>query len=327
MDWQLVNFDWNHARAFLVTAEEGSLSAAARALGVSQPTLGRQVTALEAELGVALFERVGRGLMLTQSGLELLEHVRPMAEAANRVSLSASGKSQAIEGPICITASEVNTAFLLPVALAELRRRHPGIEVKLVATNALRDLRKREADIAIRSGRPSDPNLIATRLRDTPAHLYATRGYLNSIGNPTQMSDFSRADFVGFSDDDRFLTGMNALGFALTRKNFPLHTENHMVLWQLVKSGLGVGAIIEEVGDAEPLVERALPSMAPIPVPTWLVAHRELYTSRRVRVVFDLLLEHLGPSKKRPIMSQAPKQAAHKPRAQKRPMARSQRRP
>jgi DNA-binding transcriptional LysR family regulator len=298
MDWRSVNFDWNRARAFLVTAEEGSLSAAARALGLTQPTLGRQVDALEQELGVVLFERVGRGLTLTAGGLDLLDHVRSMGEAANRVSLSASGQSQTIEGPISVTASEVNSAFLLPSILERLRSLHPGVDVKIVASNAVRDLRRREADIAIRNGQPSDPSLVRKRLRDTPASLYATRGYLNRIGNPTTAADLSRADFVGLTDDDRFMNGMNALGFDLTPKNFPIHTENHLVLWELVKNGLGIGIIIDEVGDLEPLVERVLPSMAPIPVPMWLVAHREVHTSRRVRTVFDLIAEHLGPSKR-----------------------------
>jgi DNA-binding transcriptional LysR family regulator len=295
MNWRSVRFDWNRARAFLVTAEEGSLSAAARALGMTQPTLGRQVTALEEELGVTLFERVGRGLALTESGLELLEQVRGMGEAASRVSLTASGQTQTIEGSITITASEVNAAFLLPQALERLRREYPGIEVKLVATNALRDLRRREADIAIRSGRPTDPNLVATRLRDTPGRLYATPSYLARIGHPETPAELSRADFIGFADDDRFMNGMNMLGFALSRKNFAISTDNHLVLWELVKNGLGVGVIIEEVGDAEPLVVRALPSFDPIPVPTWLVAHREVHTSRRVRVVFDLLAEYFAP--------------------------------
>jgi len=298
MDWRSVNFDWNRARAFLVTAEEGSLSAAARALRMTQPTLGRQVRALEEELGIVLFERVGRGLALTASGLELLDHVRGMGESANRVALSASGQAQTIEGPICITASEVISAFLLPPVLARLRRTHPGVDIKLVATNAVRDLRRREADIAIRSGRPTDPNLVATRLRDTPGRLYATPSYLKRIGHPRSVADLRRADFIGFRDDDSFLPGLKTMGFEVTRKNFPIHTENHMVLWELVKNGLGIGAIIDEVGDAEPLVERVLPSLAPIPVPAWLVAHREVHTSRRVRMVFDLLLEHFGPTKR-----------------------------
>lgn len=295
MDWRSVRFDWNRARAFLVTAEEGSLSAAARALGMTQPTLGRQVTALEEELGVLLFERVGRGLRLTTGGTDLLEHVRMMGEAANHVTLAASGQSQSIEGTICITASEVISAFLLPPILARLRRTHPGVEIKLVASNAIQDLRRREADIAIRSGRPTDPNLIATRLRDTPARLYATPAYLKQLGSPAKAADLARADFIGFGEDDRLLHGLNALGFDLTPRNFPIQVANHMVLWELVKNGLGIGAIIDEVGDAEPLVERVLPSMAPIPVPAWLVSHREVHTSRRVRLVFDLLASRLGP--------------------------------
>jgi len=295
MDWQSVKFDWNRARAFLVTAEEGSLSAAARALGMTQPTLGRQVGALEAELDTVLFERVGRGLRLTAGGLDLLDHVRSMGEAANRVSLSATGQSQTIEGSIAITASEVISAFLLPPILAQLRRDHPGVEVKVVASNAVRDLRRREADIAVRSGRPTDPNLIATRLRDTPARLYATPAYLKRIGHPKTPDDLRRADFIGF--DERFIDGINAMGFDLTRKNFPIHTENHLVLWELVKGGLGVGVILDEVGDAEPLVERVLPSFV-IPVPAWLVSHREVHTSRRVRMVFDLLAQHLGPARR-----------------------------
>ncbi len=295
MDWRPVRFDWNRARAFLVTAEEGSLSAAARALGMTQPTLGRQVTALEEELGIALFERVGRGLTLTAGGLDLLEHVRRMGESATHLSLAASGQSQTIEGSICITASEVITAFLLPPVLLRLRELHPGIDIRLVATNAVRDLRRREADIAIRSGRPTDPNLFATRLRDTPAHLYATPGYLKRVGEPAAFADFRRADFIGFSDDDgRFMNGLNALGFSLTPANFPVHVDSHLALWELVKSGLGIGAVIDAVGDAEPRVCRALPSMAAIPVPAWLVAHREVHSSRRVRMVFDLLVEHFG---------------------------------
>jgi DNA-binding transcriptional LysR family regulator len=96
MDWRSVQFDWNLARAFLVTAEEGSLSAAARELGLTQPTLSRQVAGLEEELGVTLFERVGRGLELTPSGAELLEQVRAMGDAAGNLKLTAVGQSTTI---------------------------------------------------------------------------------------------------------------------------------------------------------------------------------------------------------------------------------------
>jgi DNA-binding transcriptional LysR family regulator len=294
MDWHSVIFDWNRARAFLVTAEEGSLSAAARALGLAQPTLGRQVSALEQELGVVLFERVGRGLALTESGLELLEHVRAMGEAAGRVSLAATGQSQSIEGTIRITASEAYAAFVLPPIVAALRREAPGITVEIVASNALSDLRRREADIAIRNGRPTDPDLIARKVKDDGAALYATPGYLERIGNPQTPAALSRAEFIGFEDNAPLLDGLNALGFTLTGRNFPVATASHLVHWALVKQGIGVGVMMTRVGDAEPLVRRALPEMAPIPFPVWLVAHRELRTSRRVRLVFDFLFAALS---------------------------------
>ncbi len=294
MDWKSMKFDWNRARAFLVTAEEGSLSAAARALDMTQPTLGRQVTALEQELGVALFERVGRGLVLTPGGLELVNHVRAMGDAANRVSLTASGQSQNIEGSICITASEVHAAFLLPPIIAKLRQAEPGINVEIIASNTASDLRRREADIAIRSFQPTQAELIARKIKDVPARLYATPGYLESIDSPTCSEDLKRADFIDFDSTDRLLNGLNALGLNLTRRNFPIQTENHLVQWELVKLGLGIGIMPADIGDAEPLVQQALPELEPITFPIWLTTHRELKTSRRVRLVFDLLATELA---------------------------------
>ena len=143
MDWRSVKFDWNYARAFLITVEEGSLSAAARALGVSQPTLSRQVSGLEDELGVALFERGGKGLELTPSGMDLVEHVKAMGLAASSFSLAASGKANTIEGNICLSATEVTCAFVLPRILKKLRQAYPGIHVELIASNETSDLRRR----------------------------------------------------------------------------------------------------------------------------------------------------------------------------------------
>lgn len=294
MDWRSVNFDWNRARAFLVTAEEGSLSAAARALGMAQPTLGRQVSALEQELGVTLFERLGRGLTLTPSGLELVEHVRAMGDAAGRVSLTASGQSQSVEGTVRITTTEVYAAFILPPIVANLRDLAPGINIEIVASNAISDLRRREADIAIRNGRPTDPDLIAKKLKNDYAHFYATPAYLDRIGNPQSQSELSHAQFIGFDDNKPFIDGLNALGFDLTESNFPILTASHLVHWELTKQGLGVGVMPLSVGDEEPLVQRALPDMSPIEVPAWLVAHREVNTSRRVRLVFDLLADRIS---------------------------------
>lgn len=294
MDWRSIKFDWNRARTFLVTAEEGSLSAAARALGMAQPTLGRQVDALEEELGVVLFERAGRGLVLTPSGLELLDHVRAMGEAAGRMSLAASGHTQSVEGSICITASEIYSAFVLAPLVAKLRAEHPGITVEIVASNAAIDLKRREADIAIRNFRPTQPDLIAKRLADDRARLYATPGYLEGIGNPQKPEDLSRADFIGFDTTDTMINGLNKRGLSLTHRNFPVLTESHAVHWELCKQGAGIGVVPEKLGDSEPLVRRVLSDFPPMEFPVWLTTHREVHTSRRVRIVFDFLAGELG---------------------------------
>lgn len=295
MDWRGVRFDWNRVRAYLVTAEEGSFSAAARALGSTQPTVGRQVAALEQELGVALFERVGNTLQPTASGLELLEHARAMGVAANRLSLVAAGQSEAIDGVVRITASQLHTAHLLGPVVATLRARHPGITFELVASNAVRDLRRREADIALRNAAPSHAELIGRRLPDMVARPYATPGYLASLGDdPTATEILSKATFFGFDDSPRLARTLQELGYPVSPANFAVQSEDHLVQWSLARQGLGVCVAVERVGDADPAMIRAGPSLPGLPLPLWLVTHRELHTSRRIRIVFDALADALG---------------------------------
>ncbi len=293
MDWRSVKFDWNKARAFLVTAEEGSLSAAARALGMAQPTLGRQVDGLEQELGIVLFERAGRGLTLTPSGLELLEHVRAMGDAAGRVSITALGQSQALKGTICISASETYAAVLLPSIIARLRIMEPDIQVEIVVANHASDLRRREADIAIRNFRPTEPDLIAKKIGDADAVLYATPDYIAKIGNPTKPNDLRHAEFVNMDHSGMMIKGLNTLGLGLTKANFPLLTESYLVMWELVRQGAAIGILDAHIGDADPIVRRVLPDLEPLVFPIWLVSHRELTTSRRIRRVYDFLAEEL----------------------------------
>lgn len=294
MDWRTVRFDWNRARAFLVTAEEGSLSAAARALGMSQPTLGRQVDALEQELDVLLFERIGKRLVLTEPGMDLLEHVRAMGDAASRVSLAASGQSQALEGTVTITVGEMFAAYVLPPILSKLRATQPGIDIEIVASNTPSDLRRREADIAIRNFRPTDPDLVARKVRDMAGHLYAATTYLDRLGRPITLAKLNHADFVGFARTPALIDRLRPLGLELSQKNFVLISESQLVQWALIKQGLGLGVMAEVIGDNEPLVERALPEIEAVMFPVWLASHRELHTSRRVRVVFDLLADELA---------------------------------
>jgi DNA-binding transcriptional LysR family regulator len=293
MDWRSVKFDWNKARAFLVTAEEGSLSAAARALGMAQPTLGRQVDGLEQELGIVLFERVGRGLQLTPGGLELLDHVRVMGDAAGRVSMNALGQSQTLEGRVCISASETYAAVLLPPIIAKLRILEPDIHVEIVVSNQASDLRRREADIAIRNFRPTEPDLIAKKVGEADAVLYATPDYIEKIGNPTMPQDLRHAHFVNLDHAGMMIKALNKLGLGLTEENFPLLTESYLVMWELVRQGVAIGILDAHIGDADPTVRRVLPDFQPFIFPIWLVSHRELTTSRRIRRVYDYLAEEL----------------------------------
>jgi DNA-binding transcriptional LysR family regulator len=293
MDWKSIKFDWNHARAFFVTAEEGSLSAAARALQTTQSTLSRQVSALEQEIGVTLFERIGRGLVITPSGLELIEYVKEMSEAANKFSLAASGRSNQVEGSVCISATEAFAVFLLPPLLKKLREQEPGISIELVASDASSDLRRREADIAIRHYQPNHSDLIARKLQNGKAFLYASPDYLHSIGHPKTCSELEKADFIGFANNEPYVKGLSKIGLSLNSKNFPYTTASHIAHWALVKEGAGIGVMFEYIGEREPKVCKVSDQISPFIAETWVVTHRELRTNLRIRLVYDFLIEEL----------------------------------
>lgn len=287
-------FDWNHAKVFLVTAEQGSFSSAARLLAMTQPTLGRQISALEKQLGTTLFERTARGLLLTPSGHALLEHVQAMDDAAARLSVAAGGHAQSVTGKVSISAAETTAAYMLSPVLSKLRQHAPGIIVELIATNESSDLLRREADIAIRAYRPTQQDLIARKLTNIRAHLYGAKSYLQGFTKRTCPDDLNDADFLAFEHNNVMRDELHKLGFTLAADNFPLVVANHLVQWQLVKQGAGLGFMTEDVGDSDPDVERALPDMAAFEIELWLVIHRELHTSARLRLVFDFLVEQLG---------------------------------
>ncbi|MBJ7539600.1 LysR family transcriptional regulator [Marinomonas transparens] len=297
MSWKKNLFDWNNARAFLVTAEEGSFSAAARTLGMAQPTLGRQVAALEAELGVTLFERLPHGLELTQTGLELVDHVRSMGKAASDFSITASGQSQQIDGSVSISVSELDAMVYLPKALSILRRQEPGIDVDILVTNNVSDLKSREADIAIRNFRPTQTDFIVRKLKDVDVYLYGTQEYLDNFPTPKKPSDIKGLEFIRFSRSDHvdpFQDFLSEKGYVVNKKSFPLYTDNQLLQIELVKQHLGLGVFPVEYGDSITELIRAFPAFGPvIQIPLWLVCHRELHTSLRVRKVFDILVKHI----------------------------------
>jgi DNA-binding transcriptional LysR family regulator len=286
--------DWNQIRAFQATVEHGSLSSAARQLGLTQPTLSRQVAALEESLGVTLFERVGKRLELTESGRDLIEHARKMTVAADDFQLSASGRSNAVEGVVSISATDGIAMHLIPPALHRIRREAPGISVELVISNSLSDLRRREADIAIRHVRPEDPELTGKLLRKAKACFYASKQWVERNGLPLRPDDAKTADFIGFDREERFANHLRAMGLDVSGANFPVYCDNALIVTELIRQGFGIGVMMREIAQKHTDLIQVLKDLPQIEFPIWLVTHRELHTSRKIRLVFDILAEELG---------------------------------
>ena len=286
-------FDWNQARAFWVTAEEGSLTRAARKLGLTQPTLSRQVAALEERLGLTLFERVGKSLVLTEAGLELLDHVRAMGAAAEDMSLSATGRTQDVGGRVSVSASDGFSAYFMPRVAERIRIEAPQVTLEIVSSNTLSDLRRREADIALRHVRPEQPDLFAKVACETRAYLYASRDWVEANGLPGSPGDLADADFIGLDSAGRFASYLRDRNLPVTAENFRLVSENSVVAWELARRGLGIAGQVRELADGYHDMVRLLPDAIWFDVPVWLVTHRELRTSRRIRVVYDILAREL----------------------------------
>ena len=216
-----------------------------------------------------------------------------MAEAAGRMSLMASGQSQAIEGIVRIAASELFAAHLLPPIVAKLRSIAPKIEVDIVAANTVSDLLQREADIAVRNVRPDQPDLIARLIHDSSGRFYAAKSYIQRRGLPRNFDDFKSHEFVSFGNVEQMLNYFKAFGLNLLADQFKVGSSNSLVAWELVKQGLGIAPMSVDVARASPELVMLMPDNDPVMFPTWLVTHRELHTSRRIRLVFDLLAEEL----------------------------------
>ena len=286
--------DWNHLYAFLQTAERGSLSAAARHMGVTQSTLSRQVAALEQQLGVTLFERVGRSVVVTQAGLGLLEHARAMGTAADNFAMAATATSQNVDGVVSISATDVIAAFLLPPVIQRIKEAAPGVVIEVVASDEISDLQRREADIAIRHVRPQEPELIARLLRQGSGLFYASTDWVSKNGHPRTARDAAKHRFIGADRKGALLGFFQNHGLPLTESNFSVYADNSVASWQMVRQGLGIGVTMEEIAAQTPSVVQVLNDVAPMMFPIWLVTHRELHTAQRIRVVFDLLVQELG---------------------------------
>lgn len=286
--------DWNLLRAFHATATLGSLSAAARHLSLTQPTLSRQIIALEAELGVELFERIGRRLSLSPTGSALLEHIERMGDAADAFSLAASGNVQALTGRVSISATDTFSAYVLPEILDRIRLEAPQLSVMVVASNDLSDLHRREADIAIRHVAPDRERLVGQRLRDTEAHFYASHDWVERNGLPRSVDQLAHSDLIGIEDVERYTAYLNGMGIPIGVSDFRLLSNSGIAVWQMVRQGLGVAAMLREVAELTPGVTRLPLDLPGITVPIWLVTHQGLEASPRIRLVQRIVSEELA---------------------------------
>lgn len=286
---------WDHYRAFLAVLREGSLSGAARVLGLAQPTLGRQIGDLERRLGAALFIRSQRGLTPTDLARDIAPHVETMAAAAGAALRAASGATSEIAGTIRITASEITGAEVLPPLLASFRRANPRVAIELALSNRVEDLLHGEADIAVRMTPPSQQALVARRLGSIGLGLYAHRAYLESAPALTTLAALLTGDhaLVGFDHVTPFLRGLlNRM--PITRDSFALRTDNDLASLAAIRAGCGIGFIQHGVARRDPNLVPIFPGEIGFALEMWLALHEDLRASRRLRAMMDHLAAGLA---------------------------------
>lgn len=280
---------------FLAVAECGSLSEAARRLGVSQPTLTRRMAALEDSLRAEIFRRSPRGLVLTDAGEALLEPARQMQAGAEAAELAVSGRDLTLEGLVRITATEgLAVAWLIPT-LAEFRTQQPRIDVEVIVRNTALNVLRREADIALRLGRPQQAELVARRICDLTLGLYASHGYIDEMGRPESRADLDRHRGVAFDEGDVY-TGAGAfLEKGLGGAHVVFRANTLGAQRAAIQAGMGIGGQTCFIADREPELVRVLPEVE-VRFEIWLVTHPGLRRSARIRAVYDFLAERLKQS-------------------------------
>ncbi len=300
--------DWSLVQSFLAVAESGSLSAAARQLGRSQPTLGRHIQTLEVSFSQQLFDRHPRGLQLSQAGSALLPMAREMQLQMYQLSLQAAGQSEALAGTVRITASVFAAHYLLPPILAEIRTKEPKIELELVPTDTSENLLFREADIALRMYRPSQLDVITQHIADLPLGIFAAKSYLVRRGHPRTAEDLWSHDLVGYDSNDLILRSMLDMGWPAQRSAFAMRCDNQATYWQLVRAGCGIGFCQSSVARADDAVEELDLGVEIAPLPLWLTAHGAMRETPRIRRVWTLLakaLQNVGKTPSQPLSAGA----------------------
>jgi DNA-binding transcriptional LysR family regulator len=284
---------WDELRSFRAVLRDGSLSGAARRLGMTQPTLGRHIESLEHSLGIALFARSPRGLTPTEAALHLASHVEAMAASAAALAREAAGEAAPDQGVVRVTASEVIGCEVLPPLLASFRAANPGIAIELVLTNRNEDLSRRDADIAVRMIRPTQTALVAQRIGETRIGLFAHRAYLDAFGTPANAEDLRAHRLIGFDQDDRSFRLAGALALQIARDSFGFRCDNDLAQLAALRAGIGIGGCQENIARRDPNLVRLLADSVTFSLEIWLVMHEDIRTTKRIRRLFDHLAHGL----------------------------------
>jgi DNA-binding transcriptional LysR family regulator len=283
--------DWSLYRSFLAVVRIGSLSGAARSLGLTQPTLGRHIAALEESLGgKSLFTRSQDGLLPTDVARELLPHAEAMASAADALVRAASGQAHEVAGTIRLSASDIVGAEVLPAILAEFRDEYPRVSIELGLANQTVDLLRRDADIAVRMVEPSQKALIARKVGLVSIGLHAKRSYLNKYGVPKSFDDLRNHAFIGFDADLPPARIMNSLPIKITRDLFALRCDNDLGQLAALRAGFGICACQYGIARRDPDLVPVLTDLLSFDLELWVVMHENFKKVKRMHLMFDHLV-------------------------------------
>ncbi|SDP91431.1 DNA-binding transcriptional regulator, LysR family [Rhodoferax sp. OV413] len=285
---------WELYRSFLGVLQEGSLSGAARALGVAQPTVGRHIAALEKALKLPLFTRSQAGLLPTEAALALRSDAEAMASTAAALQRTAASQGAGVRGTVRITASEIIGVEVLPPILTRLRAQYPDLKIELLLSNRVQDLLHREADIAVRMLRPQQELLVARRIGQVELGLHAHQRYLEQHGTPRSLADLAQHALIGFDTETPFIRSVGkSLRGVFKRDNFALRSDSDLAHWALIQAGAGIGICQVALARHKPELQRLLPEQVALPLETWITMHENLRHSPRCRATFDALVEGL----------------------------------
>lgn len=285
---------WDLLHTFLGVLREGSLSGAARGLGLTQPTVGRHIAALEQALGQPLFTRSPTGLLATEAALALRGHAEQMETAAAALQRAATARGDEVRGTVRVTASEVIGVEVLAGVFAALRGQHPGLVLELALSNQLQDLLRREADIAVRMTPPEQAQLIARRVGSVELGLHARPDYLDRHGRPATLAQLSGHTLIGFDTITPFIRAGSLRMGGMGRESFALRCDSDLAQLALLRAGAGIGVCQVALAKREPVLERVLAGAFAWPLETWVAMHEDLRQNRACRVVFDALVAELS---------------------------------